>query len=366
MHAGCTHCYAERGSKRNPAIRGVWGDHGTRVVAAEAMWREPLKWNKAAEAAGERRRVFCASLADVFEDWKGRIGDSKGNVLFAGNCLTRPWRDVGNPDTDRPITLDDVRARLFALIDATPWLDWQLVTKRPENVRRMWPARSHGSIEAVAAYWKAMAGSGLDPKGDVVIDEDAYRPNVWIGTSISDQETADKYVPELLKLRDLTPVLFLSIEPLLGRVDLSRWTDPVQCELCGPTPATTWIDVGDNAQERFCNACHEHYPDAASTITGCDRLLDWVVVGGESGPKARPCEVANIRSIVEQCLATNVPPFVKQLGALAQDGLFTMRGHSHPTEPHYMRLRDPKGGDPDEWPEDLRVREFPDAKGGVS
>lgn len=72
---GCANCYAARDSKRFPAVRGVWGDEGTRVVAAESTWMEPEKWNRAAAKAGKRRRVFCASLADVFEDWRGPMLD---------------------------------------------------------------------------------------------------------------------------------------------------------------------------------------------------------------------------------------------------------------------------------------------------
>src|SRR5690349_6943095 len=99
VSAGCAHCYAETWSKRNPKALGIWGDGGTRVIAAEAYWRQPLKWNAAAKAAGERHRVFCASLADVFED--------------------------------RP-ELVESRERLLDVIYKTPDLDWLLLTKRPE------------------------------------------------------------------------------------------------------------------------------------------------------------------------------------------------------------------------------------------
>src|SRR4051794_38669367 len=65
---GCAHCYAEQLSLRNPKVLGEWGPDGKRVIASESYWRLPLKWNRDAHKAGERRRVFCASLADVFED----------------------------------------------------------------------------------------------------------------------------------------------------------------------------------------------------------------------------------------------------------------------------------------------------------
>jgi protein gp37 len=132
----------------------------------------------------------------------------------------------------------------------------------------------------------------------------AFRPNVWLGTSVSDQATVEKLVPELLDCDELCPVLFLSIEPLLGPIDL-EWF---------------W-----------------------SRFPG----IRWVIVGGESGPHARACDLAWIRSIRDQCKAAGVPVFVKQLG----------RG---PLETEAaLRLADAKGGDWNEWPADLRVREFP-------
>lgn len=91
IHEGCANCYAERDSKRFPKVRGVWGPMGTRVRAAD--WSEPIRWNAAAEAAGERRRVFCASLADVFEAWDGPIVDHKGGILVS----PRPADGRGDP-----------------------------------------------------------------------------------------------------------------------------------------------------------------------------------------------------------------------------------------------------------------------------
>lgn len=108
---GCRNCYAETMSGRNPKVLGVWGPSGTRVVASEAMWREPLKWNADAAKRGVHARVFCASLADVFEGPETMPADAWPKVRAA-------------------------RVRLFHLMNATPHLDWLLLTKRPENVRR--------------------------------------------------------------------------------------------------------------------------------------------------------------------------------------------------------------------------------------
>lgn len=262
VSAGCANCYAETMSKRNPKVLGIWGDNGTRVVASESMWRWPVKWNQAAEKAGERHRVFCASLADVAED--------RSDVELA-------------------------RWRLKKIICETPHLDWLLLSKRPENYLRL--------------FW--------GPEG--------WPSNVWVGTSVEDQQTADERIPHLLRVP--AAVRFLSCEPLLGAINL--------------TPHLEEITHSDET--------------SIETMT----LVDWVIVGGESGPGARPCDIAWIRSIIGQCKAAGVPCFVKQLGSYAR-----LRAHHMGSGPESdvlfrFETKHPKGGDCDEWPEDLRVRQFP-------
>lgn len=258
---GCRFCYAETMSKRNPKSLGIWGNNGTRVVASEAGWRDVLKWDRAAEQAGERHRVFCASMADVCED-----------------------RD----------DLIEPRAKLIRTIAATPNLDWLLLTKRPENYLRLFDR------------WLS----------------DQWPSNVWAGTSVENQEAADKRIPHLLKVP--ATVRFLSCEPLLGPISLPPVTRDGYGTRVGPAG----------------------YP-----VDG----IDWVIVGG-SGPGARPCNVAWIRDIVTQCRAAGVPCFVKQVGARP---VCTIEGSTFPKHDHGMFIGDRKGGDMAEWPEDLRVREFP-------
>ncbi len=252
VHTGCKHCYAEMDfSCKTHGIK--WGSEeqgGVRMVAADSTWRKPLAWNRKAHHNGVRSRVFCASLADVFEDWRGDIVDHNNICVGRG--------------------LGEQRSRLYDLWDATPWLDWLVLTKRPENIGKMLDIR---------------------------------RPNVHLGVSVSDQETADKAIAELLNVRLLTNVGFVSAEPLLG---------PITCP-----PGYLW----------------------------------WIV-GGESGPKARACNVKWIQSIVSQCRDAAVPCFVKQLGAKPMVLV-------HPHGPCDLDLKHPKGGDPSEWPEELRVQEFP-------
>lgn len=281
VHEGCAHCYAE--VNYSVKMHGIkWGPHGTRVVLSDAGWRSPEKWNRDAAAAGVRRRVFCASLADVFEAWDGPILDSHGDQLFVdGDGYFSPGKD--SIAMSPPATMDMIRRDLFNLTPRTPYLDWLLLTKRPENVLRMLPD------------WP---------------DEPWNCGNVWIGTSISNQRTADKQIPELIKCRDLFPVLFISAEPLLGPIDLTPWL-----------------------------------PD-----------LDWVIVGGESGPKARQCDIAWVRDLLRQCRESGTACFVKQLGSRSViDWSVWEEGLPTTSVPH----RDTKGGDPSEWPEDLRVRQFP-------
>lgn len=281
---GCENCYAETRDNRFHAGRH-WGPGGTRQVTSEAIWRQPEKWNDEASEADVRARVFCASLADVFED---------------------------RPELVKP------RERLFALIARTPNLDWQLLTKRPENMVRLAPPS-----------WA---------KG--------WPNNVWAGTTVEDQRRADERIPHLLNVP--ARVRFLSCEPLLGPVDLSAYFGGAYVAL-----------PGDRIEPNYNFGIH------------------WVIVGGESGPGARPFDVAWARSIVAQCRAASVPVFVKQLGARPetsrvadqfdedaaekQTEIQNERGEDDLAFP-IVGLRDRKGGLMEEWPEDLRVREFPEVR----
>lgn len=233
VSAGCANCYAEEMMDRRFG-KATWGDNGTRVRTSEANWKKPLAWNKAAEAAGVRHRVFCASLADVFED-RPRSG------------------------------LDRWRVELFELILATPCLDWLLLTKRPEHAH-------------------AMMLSALDEIGQNTVWP---MPNIWIGTSVENQEQADKRIPALLSVP--AKVRFLSMEPLLGPVnlaDLAFWVDPKDGSII---------------------ACEDRDPEDFPHI-------HWVIVGGESGHDARPMHPDWVRSLRDQCAAAGVPFFFKQWG----------------------------------------------------
>ena len=294
VSAGCANCYAEALSKRSPAVLGEWGPTGKRAIAAESYWRLPVQWNAAAKRDGVRRRVFCASLSDVFED---------------------------RPELVAP------RARLFDTIARTPHLDWLLLTKRPENSVRLWP------------------GTSVTDPPMVGVGGSRVFANLWLGVSVEDQATADARIPILLD----TPAagLFVSYEPALGKVSFDRL-------------ATGELGRLDSLRGYY-------FVDGRNEPISTPRL-NWLIVGGESGPKARPFDVGWARSVVEQCRRAGVPCFVKQLGArpipltpmrLPSFDAVTGRRHRGWIEDGHHAISDPAGADPAEWPEDLRVREFP-------
>lgn len=277
---GCEHCYAETFSKR--VGLKIWGP-GERRQFGDKHWKEPLKWNAAAKASGKRHLVFCASMADVFEDRR---------------------------DLDAP------RARLWALIRDTPHLTWLLLTKRPEVAAKLW------DFAALLAWDNG--GSDLP----------TWLPNVWLGTTVEDQQRADERIPHLLRVP--ATVRFLSCEPLLSEVKISDIIEP-RCDdhrvgILKPLAGLRW-------------ATQDGKIGLQATPHG---KIDWVIGGGESGPGARPCDVAWLRSLREQCAAAGAPYFNKQLGSRVTAG-------------HGVRLLfdDKKGGDPEEWPADLRVMEWP-------
>lgn len=233
---GCDNCYAEHlMDKRMHKV--IWGPKGERVRTSASNWRKPLAWN-ANHAAffaehGRRQRVFCASLADVFD-----------------NAVDPQWRED-----------------LFKLIEATPNLDWLLLTKRIGNVGNMLP---------------------------VPFDFAKLYPHVWIGATVVNQEEADRDIPKLIAVD--AAVRFLSMEPLLGPVDLeypkSLWPD-------GPPMCCSGHECGCKGK-----------PADPPLLYG----IDWVIVGGESGPGARPMHPDWARSLRDQCQSVGVPFLFKQWG----------------------------------------------------
>lgn len=237
---GCANCYAESFDKRvHGAEKAHWGPGSSRRMFGEKHWNEPLKWDKDAADSGERHRVFCASMADVFED---------------------------HPD------VADSRARLYALILETPNLDWLLLTKRPENAERLW------GLARIDAFGTGLLDSTEGP---------LWPDNVWLGTSVENQEQADIRIPVLAKIP--ARVRFLSMEPLLGPVDLM----PLLTEPTG----------------KFRTFEGRRQMEVATT-----GAIRWVIVGGESGRGARPMQADWARGIRDQCQQLAIAFHFKQWG----------------------------------------------------
>jgi len=221
--SGCLNCFAREMAKRNPNVLGEWGPDKDRIIASDSYWRLPKKWDRATAKAGERRKAFVGSMMDIFDD--------------------------------HPSIPDDIRRTVFLAAEEFQNLDWLYLTKRPWNIEKLLPDS-----------WL----TGSCPR------------NVWFGVSASRQSELDRNWNILdSETHNMNPsVLFLSLEPILERLDLE-------------SPLTV-IDCGDNEAEWWT------------------RRPDWVLVGAESGPNRRICEVSWIQDVADQCLKAEVPVLVKQ------------------------------------------------------
>ena len=228
----CTRCYAETNSLRWG--KKIWGKDAPRRFMSDNYWKQPLSWNRIAGKTGIRARVFCASMADVFEDREDLLKE---------------------------------RARLWNLIDVTPNLDWLLLTKRPEN-----------TLSMVPKIWISLG----------------FPTNVWMGTTAENDEWWTKRLPHLRKIP--ARIRFVSVEPMLG------------------------------------------------PITGSLEGVDWLLVGGESGKGSRLMRTEWVSDLLTRAKKEGVLFHYKQHGeALARQ----------------LGCAEPKGKDPAEWPERIRVQEFP-------
>lgn len=278
----CDHCYAERLDGRGIFGGAHWGSGVPRKRTSAANWRKPVAWNAqefvecpACGWRGEwreadvrngccpscnhlperfkpaRRRVFCASLADVFD-----------------NEVPAEWR-----------------RDLFDLIAATPNLDWLLLTKRIGNAHLM---------IGEALILSAGGTTDLLPSWPW--------PNVWIGATICNQQEADRDIPKLLAVP--AAVRFLSIEPMLGPIDIRSYVWPV----CG------WWKGPHHSYHEAKAAGAECGLKRQALVSAHARFVDWIIAGGESGPQARPSHPDWFRSLRDQCKAAGVPFLFKQWG----------------------------------------------------
>jgi protein gp37 len=309
---GCAHCYAKRFAERFRGVVGHAYEQGFDPRLAPDKLGEPLTWKAP-------KKIFVDSMSDLFHE-----AFDFDYIAACFGVMAAAWWHTHQVLTKRP----ERAAEFFA------WLETQHNPDRyrhPELIEHAAVvAEKHGQMEIANRLFRAAndrVGKGLWPL-----------PNVWIGTSIANQTDADKNVPHLLQIP--AAIRFLSVEPLLGPVDLSRFLKLARFKA--------------------------DYDSLVANCGGEDRLpahlrwngklppsIQWLIVGGESGPGARPCNVEWIRSIVRQCAAADVALFTKQLGSRA------CWSAADDDAPLLARMKHKKGGSPEEWPADLRIRQFP-------
>lgn len=301
VSAGCMNCYAERVATRfsgpgqpyegliNIDEGGRHGGNGRARTGIRGRWNgvvqmvekhlgDPLKWKKP-------RRIFVNSMSDLFHEG---------------------------------LSFEDIE-RVFYIMRHAHWHQFQVLTKRPARM-----------LEFMR--------EDLKISHDLEWKVEGLYPNVWLGVSVENQATADERIPLLLQ----TPaaVRFLSVEPLLGPVDL---TDAVHLGRC--------LEIGPDPERFRCglpagHAGHQHSALHPSGVPWFGKQpVDWVIVGSESGPGARSMDIAWARSVVDQCQTARVSVFVKQIA--------TLEG---------SRAGDPKGGNPSHWPAGSWPRQFPEAR----
>ena len=357
---GCRDCYAAKLAHRGlaPQHRGLTvvradGPHwnGNHRFVADAL-DKPLHWRKP-------RKIFPCSMSDLFRD------------------------EVS----------DEEIAAVFGVMAACPQHTFQVLTKRPERTERWFEGVQRRESDGRAVFPHDTAGwrirqmlraavGRFSGTADPHSSGDAWPlSNVWIGTTCEDQQRADERLPHLLRVPAV--VRFVSYEPALGPVDFSPWLPPVFPDI-GCRSECGFITRGSGLQCLEGSACgrYLHPGDKGhAPVSGfCGRVdkpaIDWLIVGGESGHHARPLDLAWARQAVSACKAAGVACFVKQMGARPvvseerwwADGV-SIRPGDRPTararaedDLLQLLLRDKKGGDMAEWPEDLRVREFPQVR----
>lgn len=311
---GCANCYAERqninarnehaGTKR-PYRRSELAtdlDHGVQPFLDPHKLALPCHWK-------DPRSVFVCSMTDLFGRW---------------------------------VSTEEI-AKIFAVMALTPRHTYQVLTKRSDRMEMLLRSEAFPAlVRDMILLWQ-----GIHRADALVTAAESYNgeplpwplPNVWCGASAEDQKRYDERVVRLLN----TPAAlrFVSLEPLLEPINLhARGSDQRRlCIRCGNGPEAT----------------HDHVEGYVT------RGLDWVIVGGESGYQKRKlalCDVEWIRSIRDQCRGAGVPLFVKQMGSRWALHARERAAQAAVLPVHAFRA-DPKGGDMEEWPEDIRVREMP-------
>jgi protein gp37 len=303
ISAGCKNCYASRMQSRFGMFPYLAENRSkVELFLDEKVLLKPLSW--------KGRSLYEPGSEKA-------VGYQHGLRIFV--CSMTDLFHEGHSDE----WLD----RIFAVMALCPQHIFQVLTKRPQRM---------------ADYVEGRSETGCGMRGALVRWP---LPNVHLGVSCENQAAADERIPLLLQ----TPaaVRFISAEPVLGPINL-EWLghdgDGVIDALHGEDWTEEWLS--DDGSER------------CRTIVNWRAKLDWVIIGGESGPSARPCDLAWIRHIVEQCKAAGTACFVKQLGAHPYGEWGPYSDYAGRTQDD-VRPKHKKGGDISEFPADLRIREFP-------
>jgi protein gp37 len=319
---GCRNCYAER-------VAGRFSGPGMPYEGLVTIGEKGPRWNGSVRLVPERladplrwkrpRRIFVNSMSDLFHE------------------------NVSNEDI----------AAIFGIMAAAPQHTFQVLTKRPKRMREWFDWVNGKDIGAIAA---SAIGGAHTKLGGVVYGfglttiVSSGLPNVWLGVSVEDRNAAAQRIPLLLE----TPSVrrFVSFEPALEEVDFTHID----------------ADRGGSKSMNQINALTGRHSDMGRPCADVAHL-DWIIVGGESGSGARPFDLRWARSVVEQGRAAGVPVFVKQLGAKPIWTAPPLHGQQSPEsivshgeydpDPDEYRFRDRAGADMAEWPEDLRVQQFP-------
>lgn len=350
---GCTNCYAMKLAgtrlKHHPSREGLTKDTKagpvwTGEVRLNRQWLDqPLRWTKP-------RMIFVCAHGDLFAEGVDQV-----------------WID-----------------HVFAVMALAPQHTFQVLTKRPERMREYMLGMS-SRRGFIAGYGALVRGGNLPDHYETAYEALAKPlPNVWLGVSVEDQKRADERIPILLD----TPaaVRWISAEPLLGPVDISRWvaTAEVACKVCN---RPFWLHNADPCEHKegdgwtlacpHCGNCRckpgwteadaraismEPPTDWIDRVVGrfakvhptipIASMIDWVVAGGESGPGARPMNPDWARSLRDQCAAAGVPFLFKQWGEWAPQ-VGAVDGWTIPDDPEISR-RDHRDWEDDRWGDPYR------------
>lgn len=325
VSSGCTRCYAMKMAHRFSGP-GKPYDGLTKMTKGGPVWTG--------------KAIAVPDMLDVPLRWK------RPRKIFVNSMSDLFHEDV-------PFDFID---QVFAVMALATQHTFQVLTKRPERMLEyFWPARKLGGLTRDAlvdgvAQKLHHERTGEDPSMWLAVHWPL--PNVWLGVSVENQATANERILPLLQ----TPaaVRFISAEPLLEAVNFRfDWM-------------AEWNAIAVKCDQETAKV-----------------NIDWVIVGGESGPGARPFDINWARSIIKQCKAAGVACFVKQIGSAPRNwckSILNMdgkdRGECDPDHcdnyeaseqsapctsavPRCVYLEDRAGADPAEWPSDLRVQEFP-------